>query len=1060
MALDGGGVGLAKTTRPRSSAVFPRERLFYDLDANRAGAATWIAAPPGAGKTMLLASFVAERAMPCLWYQVDQDDGDPSAFFAHLAAATYSALGASAPKLPTFTPDAAFSLLTFARQFFRELFGSAPELLLVLDDYHEAPAHGPLDEIVRVCIEQVPSGAHVVVASRTPAPTALARARANGAMRTVSWQQLMLTADDVIGIAGLHGLALGHQAAEEWRERCGAWAAGLRLMLMPDVAASVGRPDSRQLGVVFEYLGHEVFQRLPQALQSCLLKLSALPRIPADAIAELVDSTTAESELAAMAEQNLFTTVTTNGPRTYRFHPLFRDFLRQTARARLTAPDFLEQHRRAARALQSRSLIDDAAQVLIEGAAWHDLGQLVLEHAARLLSQGRNATVNQWLLQLPDEQVKRNSWLLYWLGASRAWHDPLAGRADLERAFEMFARDDDRVGTMLAWSGAVDCIFNAYGDLTQLDAWISRLDEMLASGATFASPEVEARVTFSMFVILSFRQPQHPDLAIWRSRLGFLVGIVPDPMFRLLARLHLIMGQIWAGDLSRAGAELKSLQRETAARPTTPLLELIGHLARSTLALYAGDVATCFDAIEKGLAIAEISEIHIWDKILLGQGAALALSYGDVARGKSLALRRAGFAKVGDAEERSLYHSIEAWACWLNGEVGEALAQIKLATSFARTMGLPHFYAVDCLSVAVVSFECGDVDGSLRQVEVGRELGVSTRNLMLGWMADMVEAYVRIRLRETAPALALIENAMQVGKAHGYRHFFFWPRHAMALVCLTALEAGIEPDHVRATIERGGLTPPPEGADSECWPWPVRLVTLGSFAVTVRGSAVTFEGKAQRTPLRLLKALIAFGGHDVAETKIIDALWPDSDGGAGEQALSTTLFRLRKLVGTSTIWRQDGHLGINATECWIDCHVFDKTLRHIKQLDSEAIVDKVRRLYAGPFLQGEDDAPWAMGLRERLHVAFVKKLSASAAHALTEGRTALAAAICEAGLEVDDLVEEFYRGQIHCHMANNQASLAVTTYRRCQRILSSRLGVMPSQATTSAYLAALRHQTD
>jgi DNA-binding SARP family transcriptional activator len=274
------------------------------------------------------------------------------------------------------------------------------------------------------------------------------------------------------------------------------------------------------------------------------------------------------------------------------------------------------------------------------------------------------------------------------------------------------------------------------------------------------------------------------------------------------------------------------------------------------------------------------------------------------------------------------------------------------------------------------------------------------------------------------------------------------------LVCLKALEAGIEPGYATDLIEKGRLAAPPDAVASDLWPWPVKVTTLGAFRVVVRGTPVSFRGKAQRAPLNLLKALIAFGGHDVAESSLIDALWPDSDGVAGEQTLATTLFRLRKLVGADVVTRQGGRLGVAVAECWVDCRALERLLK--SGVDDDSLVERVRRLYAGPFLQGEDDAPWALPLRERLHVALVKKLSMAAAAALGSGRIELAHGIYEAGIDIDDLVEAFYAGHIHCHITLGETSLAVTTYRRCQRVLQSRLGVAPSQATTRLYLSAIR----
>ena len=1054
MARQPGSISSAKTTRPRSSALFRRERLFCELDWNRRFACTWIAGPPGSGKTALVASFVNARSLTCLWYQVDAGDSDPAAFFAHLRAGAKSRLGATLKDLPSFTPDAAFSVSSFARLFFRELFAAVPTLTLALDDYHEAGMDCPLHDIVRVAIEQTPASAHITVTSRTRPPPTLARCQANGTVRSISWEQLSLTPEEVIGIASVHGIALDRKAANEWHERCGAWAAGLRLLLRSNTALQPRIDHAESPALMFDYLGQEVFRGLPAELQPLLLRLAFLPRIPGELVNELVGSPTAEHQLAALAEENLFTTVTRDGPPTYRFHPLFQDFLIDRAKRELPADEVLAGRHRAAAALQACGLVDEAAQMLIDAQSWDRLAQLVLAQAPQLMAQGRQRTVDLWLTQLPAAQLE-DPWLLYWLGASRSLHDPFSGRASLEAAFDVFAVRQDRVGVLLAWSGVVDCIFHIYADLKQLDSWIARLEGLLAVDASFPSAEIEARVTFSMFVVLSFRKPQHPGLPMWRQRLDAIATVVPDQMFRLLSRLHLTIDQILQGNLHGAGVELEKLRHETANLPMSPFMELSLCIAQSTYAIYTGDVPMCFDEIDRALATAESSGIHIWDKVLLGQGAAIALSHGDIDRGRAFAQRRAAIVKPSDYEELGLRHLNEAWSCWLSGKPAEALAHVRLSTRFAERMGLPHFRAIDFLSASIVSFECGEQADGLSQVGAGRALGVLTRNPMLVWMADLLEAYMRLRRGEEATGL--IESSMTAGNKHGYRHFFFWPRKAVALVCFKALDLGIQPDYANELIDKGQLSPPPEAMQSDRWPWPVKVSTLGKFSVLVHGVPIAFKGKTQHAPLNLLKALIALGGH-VAESKVIDALWPDSDGDAGEQTLATTLFRLRKLVGVRAIKRQDGHMSISATECWVDCWALERLLNSAVE-DANSLVERVRRLYAGPFLSGEDDALWALRLRERLHVALVKKMSVAAADALAHDRIELAHGIYDAGLEIDDLVEEFYRGQIQCHIAGDQASLAVSTYRRCQRILSNWLGVEPSPATTRLYLAAI-HKSD
>ena len=73
---------IAKITRPILTEIFPRKRLFEALDRGRKRPVTWIAGPPGCGKTTLVSSYLDARKLPCLWYQVDPGDAhDPPVLY-------------------------------------------------------------------------------------------------------------------------------------------------------------------------------------------------------------------------------------------------------------------------------------------------------------------------------------------------------------------------------------------------------------------------------------------------------------------------------------------------------------------------------------------------------------------------------------------------------------------------------------------------------------------------------------------------------------------------------------------------------------------------------------------------------------------------------------------------------------------------------------------------------------------------------------------------------------------------------------------------------------------
>src|SRR5215813_8444677 len=115
-------VSLAKTTRPSLTGILPRERLYAMLDAARIRRVVWITGPPGCGKTTLVASYLEQRGLPSLWYQVDEGDQDAASFFYYLSLAAREPGGDATPGLPQLTPEYHAAIAPFARRYFQALF--------------------------------------------------------------------------------------------------------------------------------------------------------------------------------------------------------------------------------------------------------------------------------------------------------------------------------------------------------------------------------------------------------------------------------------------------------------------------------------------------------------------------------------------------------------------------------------------------------------------------------------------------------------------------------------------------------------------------------------------------------------------------------------------------------------------------------------------------------------------------------------------------------------------------------------------------------------------------
>ena len=170
---------IAKIARPKLSGTVKRNRLLRLLDAGMKKPVTWVASPAGSGKTTLVASWLDSRKQHCLWYQIDEGDGDLATFFYYMGLAAKKAAPRYKKPLPLLTPEYLQGIPTFTRRYFENLFSRLkPPFTIVLDNYQDAPLQSGLHDMIAVALDAIPEGINFIAISRAESPAQLSRLRA------------------------------------------------------------------------------------------------------------------------------------------------------------------------------------------------------------------------------------------------------------------------------------------------------------------------------------------------------------------------------------------------------------------------------------------------------------------------------------------------------------------------------------------------------------------------------------------------------------------------------------------------------------------------------------------------------------------------------------------------------------------------------------------------------------------------------------------------------------------------------------------------------------------
>jgi DNA-binding SARP family transcriptional activator len=472
------------------------------------------------------------------------------------------------------------------------------------------------------------------------------------------------------------------------------------------------------------------------------------------------------------------------------------------------------------------------------------------------------------------------------------------------------------------------------------------------------------------------------------------------------------------------------------------------------------------ETVTTGLTIAEETGIHLMDLIFFGQGIYCALSTGDVKSAEDFLGKIESSRNHVSCYEYIYYHHQASLVAAFKGEFPLSLVHSRECLRLTEAAGFPFMEAIQHYATATFLIQAGkydDVPGHIAEV---RKLSKAAHSSTFELAALFSEALLAMERQDDEKFIHYARKAFALSREIGVKTTLYQANTHR--ICLKALEEGIDVDYLQELIRLHHIVPDKKHFHIENWPWQLKIRTLGSFELIKDYEPVAVTSKVKK-PLELLKALIAFGGENVSENSLIDALWPDADGDLAHSSFDTTLHRLRKLIGNDKALQfQTGCLSLDPRYCWLDTRALERYCAEIecalkgegKQEDEQGMIhlfEKASALYRGEFLTADAGMHWAASMREHMRGRYIDVIGAAGKYWAQRGKWDKATASFQRGIEVDCLAEEFYQGLMVCYQKQGQTAQAVRTYKKCCSALSTALDVGPSPKTKETYMAIIQH---
>jgi LuxR family maltose regulon positive regulatory protein len=357
-----------------------------------------VVAPPGYGKTTVLAQWTTQQPRATAWVNVDSLDNDPNVLLTHVAVALdrVEPLGDGVFSAVA-SPAAALANVTAARV--TAAMGSMTRPFVLVLDHLEALHNPAACDAVALLADCLPAGGQLALGSRHEPPLPMSLVRSHGDVVEVTADDLAMDETEAEALLAGVGVRLDPDELAALIDRTEGWAAGLYLAAL---AVKAGR-SQRSAGFAFsgddrlmaDYLRSQFLSLLSPEEVRFLVRTSVLERLTGGLCDEVLDDVGSASVLRNLEASNLLVVPLDRHREWYRYHRLLRDMLAR--QLELDEPEIVaDLHQRAADWHERHHLPEAAIHHAMAAGDEDRSARLVQALTIPAYASGRVETTTRW----------------------------------------------------------------------------------------------------------------------------------------------------------------------------------------------------------------------------------------------------------------------------------------------------------------------------------------------------------------------------------------------------------------------------------------------------------------------------------------------------------------------------------------------------------------------------------------------------------------------------------------------------------------------------------------